>query len=1661
VAGNNDFVLKLGFKIDAKSISKTALRAALNSAASGVVLRISKVKLESPAKIRKDISTQIGTIQIKNISVSAQASKAFSKSINDKVRPVIKGLTVSPASLANLRKSVERALRNVAVRTSSAGGGGAARSPGGGRAAQSTARQASAEQNLSSAINQRRNALLNANRVEQQAIRSMTAQQRASIRLTQALRQSGISFNEVGARVAQVTKRFTEYTLSVKGLQAAQAIVRTAIKGVKELDKATRDLAKVGSVGPDIAKSFNAISTTALVTGKTVGEASTAIGEFVRQGKDLATAAKFAEKALQLTNISNLDAASSARLVTAAQQVFGITTADLGAKLSSLAVFADSSATSVTEVGTAFLRTASSASSAGLTIEQTFAILASTLEQTRLNASTVGTAFKTIFARLGRDRGKVADLAASFGLVIDSALPIADFLPKLAAGFRDLNSDQKNLVALQVAGVRQANVFIAALENWDKSQELLNNTQEDASALTRKNAEELKKLSVRANQVSVAVQTAAGALAGLEGGDQGGVAGIFGTTLDGLRDTVLIFPQLISGLNNATDSGIKLGNILSSALVGALVGAVGSVVPAMINGFKQMGVVAGQAATATTGINSALRQGVTLAEQKLAVNRQNLGVVNQTTQAHRRETGSSLRRSTSSRAASPVRNRGVDPSGRAVAGGAAFGVALFAAADAVTQLTDKLADTEGLDSATKAQIDFAGSAASQALVLAAIAGKSGALVGVISAAVTSITKSVTAYQDAVSNALQGGLTDNLTGLFANASLDLRDAGVESAKLVRDINKVIQEQLKANNVGDSFRSAIVEATSSITSGLEAAILELDGLPPSLAKLIADIESIKAQGDIITTTERIRDGEGGSGIETRSGSAAINKLISGEADSFQVANPEIAKAIEFAKNAQTAIDEASSEALTAESRIRGVTAAFGKLIDAFKEDPSDKGGLIGLNARFLSLEEGATDSSKAAIEAFRGINSALQSANGVGRLTGPLGRLLGNRPIELRLDDPAGLIEALEGARANLEGGGDAALKSLEAARADAGEIQGKAQARVNSLQEEAVDRAKELVSLQTSYNTHLETSIKLSQNLLDTISKESLEVKSKIDSELKISELKKGTLTQQIQAVVLAKKLTLESDANLKKIDQQIAANKKLGGSAEQLKGLQDIRDQAVSSLDQRALQQSQPEIKKLLDDDAAKRAEEAREAAITKVNAANTKVEASDLKRAEASKRLADANKKIISAERDVSSARKGVTSALLNIAAAQRNLSDTVTRSFATIRSSVRSAVSSAGFEKIGNIATSLGAVLTLEQRLSVIRREGLEESLRIAQKQAGTLLTIGERIATGGPGARQDAIRGLSTGQAIQSGASISNFTPEDIKLALQTADLFPGLKELIQTQGLASVGLDDELAQTRQSIVASSSVLAEQSAQTQIGLAESQLSAQLEGLVNAKATERIAQADLDLARVAVGQASVGLNTANVQVSLAQQNLAEAGRQTSGILSLKSALINATNSASSRTTNAARGTLSAPELRGLESAALREKSQMPAGSKLMLANTSETVLTRRQSKLMGISPRRQSNAAGGNGDVSGLSVLLSQVVSRLDQLNSSIRTGGVNNVNLQVDTNKNVNIKGIAGLGSKLESELRNKFASGNDVAAVESAIMNIISKLGEAGLADDLGR
>lgn len=119
---------------------------------------------------------------------------------------------------------------------------------------------------------------------------------------------------------------------------------------------------------------------------------------------------------------------------------------------------------------------------AGMDFEKYAAIVSSVAEDTRQSGSTLGNAFKTIFSRISRSKdglttdAEMSDAEAalkSVGVAVrgtDGDLrDVSDTLDDLNKVWGTLNKSQKSYIAEQAAGVRQKNIFISMMDNYDKA----------------------------------------------------------------------------------------------------------------------------------------------------------------------------------------------------------------------------------------------------------------------------------------------------------------------------------------------------------------------------------------------------------------------------------------------------------------------------------------------------------------------------------------------------------------------------------------------------------------------------------------------------------------------------------------------------------------------------------------------------------------------------------------------------------------------------------------------------------------------------------------------------------------------------------------------------------------------------------------------------------------------------------------------------------------------------------------------------------------------------------------------------------------------------------------------------------------------------------------
>lgn len=122
---------------------------------------------------------------------------------------------------------------------------------------------------------------------------------------------------------------------------------------------------------------------------------------------------------------------------------------------------------------------------AGMSFEKYAALVSTIAETTRQSGSQIGNAFKTIFSRISRSKdGQTTDAEKSnaekaFNSVgvsvrgVDGDLrDVSDTLDDLNKVWGTLNKSQKSYVAEQAAGVRQKNIFVVAMNNYNKALQL-------------------------------------------------------------------------------------------------------------------------------------------------------------------------------------------------------------------------------------------------------------------------------------------------------------------------------------------------------------------------------------------------------------------------------------------------------------------------------------------------------------------------------------------------------------------------------------------------------------------------------------------------------------------------------------------------------------------------------------------------------------------------------------------------------------------------------------------------------------------------------------------------------------------------------------------------------------------------------------------------------------------------------------------------------------------------------------------------------------------------------------------------------------------------------------------------------------------------------------
>ena len=175
--------------------------------------------------------------------------------------------------------------------------------------------------------------------------------------------------------------------------------------------------------------------------GLTTTEVANLSIAFFRQGRSAVDALRLTESAAKFARIAALDVNEAANFLTAAINGFNLSASDANTIIDKFAALGASAAASASEIAIALSKVAPAAASAGVEVDTLMAFVTKGIEATREAPENIGTAFKTIFARMRQltDIGKTIEDGMSVNRVEDSLKSIGVELRDANGEFRDLD----------------------------------------------------------------------------------------------------------------------------------------------------------------------------------------------------------------------------------------------------------------------------------------------------------------------------------------------------------------------------------------------------------------------------------------------------------------------------------------------------------------------------------------------------------------------------------------------------------------------------------------------------------------------------------------------------------------------------------------------------------------------------------------------------------------------------------------------------------------------------------------------------------------------------------------------------------------------------------------------------------------------------------------------------------------------------------------------------------------------------------------------------------------------------------------------------------------------------------------------------------------------
>lgn len=381
------------------------------------------------------------------------------------------------------------------------------------------------------------------------------------------LRAAGLAGNNFSQTFQNAINKFAQYISVSTIVLAAMNGLRNMVTYVRELDSAMVDLQIAsGMTNAGVSDLIDSYHKLGQEMGATTIEVAKSADTWLRQGYSAQEANELIADSMMLSKLGQIEADEAAKALTSSMKGYGVAVEDATSIVDKFTAVDMAAATSAGDIATAMAETAVGADVAGVSMDRLVGYITQVAEVTQDAPESVGTFFRTLFARMGNIKAgrlidpeteeDLSDVEATLnGMGIqlrdsnEEFRNFAEVLDEVAGKWDTMSSVQQRAIAVSFAGQRQQEKFLVLMEGYDQAMEYAAISTDSAGTATEKYGVYLDSIEAKSNAFKSATYDLADSLVDsdlVKNLTDIGTAGV--NALTSLVDSIGAFPVAMAGL---------------------------------------------------------------------------------------------------------------------------------------------------------------------------------------------------------------------------------------------------------------------------------------------------------------------------------------------------------------------------------------------------------------------------------------------------------------------------------------------------------------------------------------------------------------------------------------------------------------------------------------------------------------------------------------------------------------------------------------------------------------------------------------------------------------------------------------------------------------------------------------------------------------------------------------------------------------------------------------------------------------------------------------------------------------------------------------------------------------------------------------------------------